>query len=381
MNSFAELFTNNIPLIDVRAQVEFTKGAFPSAVNLPVLNDEEREAVGICYKNKGPEAAEKLGHELVSGDLRVERIGKWVDFIRANPDAQLYCFRGGKRSQIVCQWLAENGIQIPRIEGGYKAMRQYLLECLNKLPSRIPLVVLAGKTGSGKTEFLHEKFLHDQSMCGEGLQGISVLLDLEGLANHRGSAFGGRSDDQPTQINFENAVAILLVQHYSSVAKSHPLMLEDESRTIGKVHLPEIFFAAMQSAPVFLLEDSLDSRVERIYEEYVVSQYAELVQQFECEDRANNRLKESMLNSLRAISRRLGGVETANIHSLMENAFASMPGEAHKKWIHALLDNYYDPMYNYQIQKKMDRVICKGSKDELMEGLMDESFPALNFLH
>ena len=122
-----KLFLDNIPLIDVRAEVEFSQGAFPSARNFPILNDEERRLVGICYKEDGPEAAEAYGFELVSGASREKRINQWLAFIKENPTAQLYCFRGGKRSQIATQWLSDAGKDVNRIAGGYKSLRRFLL--------------------------------------------------------------------------------------------------------------------------------------------------------------------------------------------------------------------------------------------------------------
>jgi len=121
------------PLLDVRAPVEFAQGAFPGVTNIPLMNDEERHRVGLQYKQKGQDSAIELGHELVSGEIKQSRVAQWVEFARANPQGYLYCFRGGLRSRISQQWLAEAGIQYPRIIGGYKAMRSFLLESLEKI--------------------------------------------------------------------------------------------------------------------------------------------------------------------------------------------------------------------------------------------------------
>ena len=100
---FHRLFSSRVPLIDVRAEVEFARGAFPTATNLPILADAEREKVGICYRLEGPDAAVALGHSLVSGQTRQDRIERWLRFLRQNPEAHLYCFRGGQRSAIAVQ--------------------------------------------------------------------------------------------------------------------------------------------------------------------------------------------------------------------------------------------------------------------------------------
>ena len=149
-DDYRAIFLNDVPMMDVRAPVEFAKGAFPGVVNLPLMNDAERQAVGTCYKQQGQQAAIELGHRLVAGDLKAERIAAWAQFAQAHPDGLLYCFRGGLRSQIVQQWLeTEAGIVYPRVIGGYKAMRGFLIETLAHDVTHARFVVLGGLTGSG----------------------------------------------------------------------------------------------------------------------------------------------------------------------------------------------------------------------------------------
>ncbi|MBU2099360.1 MAG: tRNA 2-selenouridine(34) synthase MnmH, partial [Gammaproteobacteria bacterium] len=188
-DDFLNLFLNDAPLIDSRAPVEFARGAFPSAVNLPLMTDDERERVGTCYKEQGQHAAIGLGHQLVNGAIKAQRVNAWVNFAEHNPKGYLYCFRGGLRSQICQQWMRDAGCDYPRVIGGYKAMRRFLLEQLDRLCQTQPMLILAGHTGAAKTELL-------QKMPG--------AVDLEAIANHRGSAFGKKPDGQPSQIDFEN---------------------------------------------------------------------------------------------------------------------------------------------------------------------------------
>ena len=229
------ILLSDTPLIDVRAEIEFKAGSFPSARNMPILNDDERALVGICYKDKGPDAAKALGHELVSGAIRENRIDTWCEFISQNPGAKLYCFRGGLRSTLAQHWLQDRGIQIEKIKGGYKALRQSLLAVYEDLPE---LIVVAGKTGTGKTEFLAR---------------IPNKVDLEYRANHRGSAFGKQLSEQPAQIDFENRVALDFLKLHSG-----PVLIEDESRLIGRINLPLLLQKAMTEAPIVLLEDSVE---------------------------------------------------------------------------------------------------------------------------
>ena len=148
---YRDIFLNDRPMMDARAPVEFNKGAFPGVINLPLMNDHERQRVGTCYKQHGQQAAIVLGHQLVSGAVKAERIQAWADFAQAHPDGLLYCFRGGLRSQIVQQWLKdEAGIDYPRVGGGYKAMRTFLLDTLDQAVTQCDFVLLGGMTGTGK---------------------------------------------------------------------------------------------------------------------------------------------------------------------------------------------------------------------------------------
>ena len=126
-NDYRALFLRPTPMMDMRAPAEFVHGAFPSALSLPLMSDEERAQVGICYKQQGQDAAITLGHQLVYGELKAQRLAQWTAFARQHPHGYLYCFRGGLRSQTVQRWLHEEGIDYPLVTGGYKAMRRFLL--------------------------------------------------------------------------------------------------------------------------------------------------------------------------------------------------------------------------------------------------------------
>lgn len=346
-----DLFRNDTPLLDVRAETEFARGAFPGAVNIPILNDAERESVGICYKQRGPDAAVQLGHELVSGAIRAERIERWRSFVEENPDAHLYCFRGGQRSRIAAEWLAETGMDIPRIEGGYKALRRLLLDRLETVPE---LVVVAGKTGTGKTDLLESL----------GKRAPANVIDLEALANHRGSAFGKQLTPQPSQIDFENALAIEFIKAAPRV------FVEDESRMIGKLKLPVSLQHKMKSAPVLLLEAPLDRRIERIFAEYIVEQSRRLKQTGIDNAEALARHRAMFLDAVDAIRKRLGGVGHREIRELMIDAFEAQENNdftRHRIWIERLLVDYYDPMYEYQLDGKRDRICLAGCAGEILD--------------
>lgn len=345
---FHYLFSHDIPLIDVRAEGEFANGAFPCATNLPILNDYERNEVGICYKQRGAVEAETLGHQLVSGHVKEARINAWTQFIDQYPGARLYCFRGGKRSAIATEWLAASGYAIERIPGGYKAMRRYLLEQFENLP---PLIVISGQTGVGKTELLVK---------------LENTIDLEARAHHRGSAFGSQLEPQPAQIDFENRVAVDILK----ADANKPLYVEDESRLIGKLNLPVPLFEHMNRAPLILLEDTISNRVNRIHQEYVMERWQAYQRVNGDDDTAHALLAEYLNGALDAIQKRLGGARHKELKRILNEALVKQRTgnfELHKQWIKHLLREYYDPMYSYQLDKKRQRIILIGTHDEILD--------------
>ncbi|WP_137807536.1 tRNA 2-selenouridine(34) synthase MnmH [Pseudomonas sp. G(2018)] len=354
---YRDIFLNDRPMMDARAPIEFAKGAFPGAVNLPLMNDHERQRVGTCYKQHGQQAAIALGHQLVSGAIKAERIQAWADFARAHPDGYLYCFRGGLRSQIVQQWLKdEAGIDYPRVAGGYKAMRNFLLSTVDQAVAQCDFVLLGGMTGTGKTEVLTQ---------------LRNGLDLEGHANHRGSSFGKRATGQPTNIDFENRLAVDLLKKRAQGLEQ--FVLEDESRAIGSCALPLPLYQGMQQYPMVWLEDSLHGRVERILRDYVVDLCAEFIRVHGDEGFAL--FSERLLESLNNVHKRLGGERHRRMLLLMEEALAEQGSsgsvDLHRGWIEGLLVEYYDPMYAFQREKKGARIEFAGERGAVLEYLRE----------
>ncbi|WP_212631575.1 tRNA 2-selenouridine(34) synthase MnmH [Pseudomonas sp. KB-10] len=353
---YRDLFLHDRPMMDARAPVEFIKGAFPGVVNLPLMNDIERQKVGTCYKQHGQQAAIELGHQLVSGRTKAERIEAWAAFARANPDGYLYCFRGGLRSQIVQQWLkSEAGIDYPRVVGGYKAMRNFLLHTAEQAVQECDFVLVGGMTGTGKTEVLGQ---------------LDNAVDLEAHANHRGSSFGKRASAQPAQIDFENVLSIDLLKRRAKGQQQ--FVLEDEARLIGRCSLPLPLFQAMQHYPLVWLEDSVANRVERILQAYVVELCAEFVAvQGEAQGFSAfaARLRESLAN----ITRRLGGERYQRLAAIMDQALEEQARDGqvdtHRGWIEALLVEYYDPMYVFQRESKSGRIEFAGEQQAVVEYL------------
>ena len=361
IDDLESLFLHDIPLIDARAPVEFSQGSLPLAVNLPLMVDDEREAVGIRYQQEGQEAAIRLGHELVNGALKAERLEQWIRFTQQHPDGALFCFRGGLRSEIAQRWLKEQGIRYPRIRGGYKAMRRWLMDAVEKTCTDTPLLLLGGKTGSAKTRVLNE------GLAGNPIKGS---IDLEGLANHRGSAFGKRATAQPTQISFELAVGIEMAKRYTEDPSR--LIVEDEGRLIGRCALPLPLQAARHHANWIQLEVPLEDRVQHSYDNYILSNLEELLALSADWDSAFTEFELGLLDALSRIQKRLGDARYSALHADLTAALNSHrlgDPEPHKKWIETLLTQYYDPMYNYQMAKRAQAPLFRGDESEVINYL------------
>ncbi|PAU56845.1 tRNA 2-selenouridine(34) synthase MnmH [Pseudomonas indica] len=353
---YRAIFLNDLPMMDARAPVEFSKGAFPHTVNLPLMTDIERQKVGTCYKLHGQKAAIELGHQLVSGTTKVERIEAWAAFAKANPDGYLYCFRGGLRSQIVQQWLkSEAGIDYPRVSGGYKALRTFLLETTQQAVEQCDFVLVGGLTGTGKTEVVAQ---------------LANSLDLEGHANHRGSSFGKRATPQPAQIDFENRLAIDLLK--KRAAGIEQFVLEDEGRIVGSCSVPLELYQGMQRYPLVWLEDSLEGRIERILKDYVIDLTAEFIAEHG-EERGFPAFAERLRQSLSNIVKRLGGERYQRMAAIMDAALIEQERSGdvslHRGWIEGLLSEYYDPMYAYQRESKAERIEFAGGQAAVIEYL------------
>ncbi|NMT62505.1 tRNA 2-selenouridine(34) synthase MnmH [Marinobacter orientalis] len=352
-SDYLYLFLNDVPLMDVRAPVEFERGSFPGAINAPLMNDEERHRVGICYKEKGQHQAIELGHQLVSGDLKQQRIEVWKRFAVMKPEGYLFCFRGGLRSQLTQQWMREAGIDYPLVTGGYKAMRRFLIDSLEDLIESSEFVILSGRTGTGKTRVLNQ---------------LPNPVDLEGLANHRGSSFGRQVTPQPSQIDFENRLAVTMLK--ARHRTGGPIYLEDESRLVGRCALPESLRERMAAAPLMVLDQPVEERIKIIREDYVDQMAADYTERDGAEAGWLN-FRDYLLSALDRIRKRLGGERHSRLRQLMENALAiqHQTGDvsAHHEWILALLENYYDPMYDYQLNQKQGRVVVQGGPATIIE--------------
>ncbi|MDD2653360.1 MAG: tRNA 2-selenouridine(34) synthase MnmH, partial [Sulfurimonas sp.] len=262
--------------------------------------------------------------------------------------------------KIAQQWIKESGREISRLKGGYKAFRSYLLGELEEFGSHFNPIILGGRTGSGKTIELKK---------------LSNAIDLEALANHRGSSFGQKVTPQTSQINFDNNLAYELITKREEGHKK--LVFEDEGKHVGSVFMPQSLVASMADAPLVILERPMQERIAITLEEYVVeAQKAYRDAGFE------DGWEQNIQNSIKRIQRRLGNQRYEYVNRLFEEAFKKQKEDGslkeHEKWIEYLLREYYDPMYDYQIQKRSERVAFRGNEQEVQEYILSFSNNAIN---
>jgi len=362
-DDYRSLFLNDTPLLDVRAPVEYIQGAFPCSENYPLMDDLEREKIGIRYKEMGQDEAVKLGHDLIQGDLKNAKVDLWDNFFTHHPEGILYCFRGGMRSKISQQWIYQRTGKIyPRVKGGYKAMRRFLIDELEISAKKIQPVMLGGRTGIGKTILL---------------QKLKQQIDLEGIFHHRGSVFGKHVTPQPSQIDIENTLSIQLLKHrelQKNLQHTH-LVFEDEAANIGSRRIPEVLFNEMQQSPLILLDATVEDRVDITFHEYIIEALTEY-QSFYGDGSGFEKWAEQLHQSIDKIQRRLGGVRHKQLKSLLSDAIQQQlstgSNDSHKEWIQSLLVDYYDPMYDFQISKKEGRIVFKGYQNEVLDFLKSE---------
>ncbi|WP_038861894.1 tRNA 2-selenouridine synthase, partial [Pseudomonas sp. R62] len=245
-------------------------------------------------------------------------------------------------------------IDYPRVGGGYKAMRSFLIDTLEQAIAQCDFVLLGGMTGTGKTEVLVQ---------------LRNGVDLEGHANHRGSSFGKRATGQPSNIDFENRLAIDFLKKRDTGIEQ--FVLEDESRVVGSCALPLPLYQGMQQYPMVWLEDRFEDRVERILRDYVIDLSAEFASVHG--ENGFALFSERLLESLNNVQKRLGGERHSRMLVLMEQALAEQARsgavEMHRGWIEGLLREYYDPMYVFQREKKGGRIEFAGERGAVIEYL------------
>ncbi len=292
-------------MLDVRSPGEFHKGHIPNTVNLPLFSNDERAEVGTIYKQVNPEEALIRGLEVVGP--KMGELVRQAKRICPTRKVIVHCWRGGKRSFSLAWLLGIAGFDVLILKGGYKAYRNFIHKEFEE--RKLNMLVLGGKTGCGKTEILKEIEKHGEQ-----------LIDLEGLAHHKGSAFGSiGEEDQPTVEQFENN----LYEVFRKVNADQRVWVENESKSIGRVYIPEGFWKQFKAAPLINIELPFERRLDFLVESYGACNYEELAQAFQ------------------KIKKRLGGQHLkAAIEALSNNDLKTAAGIALK---------YYDKSYQYML--------------------------------
>lgn len=342
--------SKQFPVLDVRSPGEYAHAHIPSAFSVPLFTDEQRKVIGTAYKKQSRKIAVEIGINYFSERMKsVQKetgniLEEWqkngpIDSfeMKNNPTFLVHCWRGGMRSETVAWLLNLYGYNIYILKGGYKAFRRWTLKQLDK---EYEFNILGGFTGSGKTEVLKE-------LKKEGMP----VIDLEGLANHRGSSFGSLGQNpQPSQEMFENMLALELrklqnslkfqvANDLSDINEQPVIWLEDESRHIGSVGFPLAFWVQMRKSPVYFIDVPLEERLN-----FIVNTYGK----FEKE-----KLELCILN----IQKKLGGLETKNALRFLE--------DGNVKDCFEILIRYYDKLYANGLNKRentqsvLNKIPCK----------------------
>jgi len=292
-------------LIDVRTPLEFEDDHIPGAYNVPLLSNEERAEVGIVYKEIGPLEARRRGLELTCS--RFDAMVDQIVSLAADKPICVYCWRGGLRSSSVATLVEICGVPVNQLTGGYKAYRSHVVDYFETCDFPSPIIVLHGMTGTGKTEFINGL---DQAQWG--------TIDLEGVACHRGSAFGALGLEQNfTQKYFET----VLWNAFRHLPADRAIVLEGESQRIGKYSLPGILYQKMAESCKVWCHASIKTRIERLSVEYARPEY-----------------RGEMLEALERIRKKLDGNRYTELKKCLEGW--DVDGIAR-----GLIEGYYDKMY------------------------------------
>lgn len=338
--------SKQLPVLDVRSPQEYLHGHLPGAFTLPLFTNEQRQVIGTAYKKESRQIAVNIGLNYFSGRMKkipgdtIKILADWKEKSKdaglsssplsgtGAPELLVHCWRGGMRSESVAWLLNLYGYKIYVLKGGYKSFRNWALAQFEKT---FPFKILGGYTGSGKTGVLKEM-----------QQAGKIVIDLEGLANHKGSAFGALGEKpQPTQEMFENLLALELwktetkrgkdrtnIDEHTKNINDPSIWLEDESRNIGIVNIPKIVWEQMRTSPLYFLEIPFEERLN-----YIVSIYG-------------NFSKKELVTCVMQLQKRLGGLETKNAISFLS--------EDKVKECFSILMQYYDKVYSKALHNRED---------------------------
>ena len=333
-----ELFTGeDYILVDVRSPSEYREFHIPGAVNIPIFDDDEKRLIGFIYRKEGQEKAFSKGREI--GERKLDRIFReFTELAESGKPIAVYCWRGGMRSRGVCSALARKGLSLYRLKGGYRAYRNYILSRMEEIIRELKIIVITGKTGTGKTRLI-------EMLSSEGFPSVN----LEDLAKHRGSLFGTVGiRERISQKMFDS----LLFEELRRMSSDY-LIIEDESRRIGDLHIPDSLWKKKQEGIFIEINIPLEERVKIILEDYTSSEG----------------WKEDAEKSLRKLSKYLGPQKS-------RTAFELFRSGRYGELVEFLIVNHYDK--KYRVFKKPDYTIKGGDLRQCYEQLKELYFEITN---
>ena len=315
-------------VIDVRTPLEFEDDRIPGSINLPVLSNAERELIGTMYKQKSKFEAKKLGASIVSKnisdhlkDYLYNKNRDWLPLI--------YCWRGGQRSYALATILDQIGWKVEVVDGGYKSFRKHISEFLNRNIDRYNLILLTGNTGTAKTKVLN--LIEKRN---------GQTIDLESLANHKGSVFGSQGQKQPSQKLFETLIYDKLV----NLKTNEPIFVEAESNKIGNLHIPKEFWKLMKSAPQIELSATVEKRAK-----FLVEEYSEITTDLD--------LLEKQITSLSTIAG----------HKIVESWLLMAKNKEFYELVKQLMEKHYDPRYKRSLLRKKKEVFANLKIEDMSQ--------------